>query len=194
MGDTWTLFRVLGRLGFILKDMLERIDATLTDPEDRDAFRISQVKQKFGELRCYHTGDERIERIVQAAEAGIARHMRGLCRTVSLSGQGMDFGPVSGPHGLEGAKHHAHVDSLRPAPGASAGNPAADPRCRRLCLAGDITAPLEALFAWAVDRISRAHARRPGPRQSRVLRRQRLRRHLPRAESVLDAIPACTCS
>jgi predicted RNA-binding Zn-ribbon protein involved in translation (DUF1610 family) len=68
-GEHGLYFECLGGWRFILKDMLERIDATLTDPEDRTAFRISQVKEKLSELRCYHTGDERIERIVQASEA-----------------------------------------------------------------------------------------------------------------------------
>jgi len=68
-GEHGLWFECLGGWRFILKDTLERIDATLTDPEDREAFRISQIKEKWGELRVGHCGDERIDRIVQAAEA-----------------------------------------------------------------------------------------------------------------------------
>ena len=68
-GEHGLWFECSGGWRFILKDMLERIDATLTDPDDRAAFRISQVKEKFGELRVHSNGDDRIDRIVQAAEA-----------------------------------------------------------------------------------------------------------------------------
>jgi len=68
-GEHGLFFECLGGWRFILRDLLERIDATLTDREDRGAFRISQVKQKFAELRVHHNGDDRIDRIVQAAEA-----------------------------------------------------------------------------------------------------------------------------
>jgi len=68
-GEHGLYFECLGGWRFVLKDMLERIDATLTDPEKREVFRISQIKEKFGEFRVYHNGDDRIDRIVDAAEA-----------------------------------------------------------------------------------------------------------------------------
>jgi hypothetical protein len=59
----------LGGWRLILADMLQRIEAVLTSPEEREAFHISQCKQKWGELVCYHNGDERIDMIVEAAAA-----------------------------------------------------------------------------------------------------------------------------
>ncbi|MEF2554011.1 hypothetical protein VQ042_22160 [Aurantimonas sp. A2-1-M11] len=47
--------------------LLERVDAALAS-EDRQHFRISQIKEKFGGLRCYHNGGEDIETMVDAAD------------------------------------------------------------------------------------------------------------------------------
>lgn len=47
--------------------LLERIDPALA-PEDRQSFRITQIKEKFGGLRCYHNGGVDIEMMVDAAD------------------------------------------------------------------------------------------------------------------------------
>jgi hypothetical protein len=65
-------FECLGGWRFLLEDTLSRIDATLTG-EERDDFFISQVKEKFGELRVYHNGSDTIGHIVECAEAASSR-------------------------------------------------------------------------------------------------------------------------
>ena len=47
--------------------LLRRIDAAL-QPEDREGFQISQVKEKFGGLRVYHSGGDEIEAMVDEAD------------------------------------------------------------------------------------------------------------------------------
>jgi hypothetical protein len=63
-------FECTGGWRFLLKDLLERIEATLVTPEERESFQVTQVKEKFGTLRFYYSGgDDRIDRLVAAAEA-----------------------------------------------------------------------------------------------------------------------------
>jgi hypothetical protein len=69
MAGGWLAFEVLGGWRFIMRDLLERIDATLRTDEERESFYISQVKEKYGTLAVYHNGDARIESLVDAAEA-----------------------------------------------------------------------------------------------------------------------------
>ncbi|MFC4171635.1 hypothetical protein ACFOYU_06140 [Microvirga sp. GCM10011540] len=68
MGGGYLSFEHLGGWRFIMRDLLERIDATLRD-EDRGSFCISQIKEKWAELRVAHNGGAGIDRLVDAAEA-----------------------------------------------------------------------------------------------------------------------------
>ncbi|WP_279482311.1 hypothetical protein [Aureimonas sp. SK2] len=52
--------------------LLARIEAALA-PEERAEFRISQVKEKFAQLRVYHNGGEAIEALVDEADAEARR-------------------------------------------------------------------------------------------------------------------------
>lgn len=47
--------------------LLQRVDAALSR-EDREEFRVSQIKEKFGGLRVYHNGRDDIETMVDAAD------------------------------------------------------------------------------------------------------------------------------
>jgi len=71
MGGKYGLhFEHLGGWRFLMKDLLERIEATLVTPEERGGFQVSQIKEKFGALRFYsYGGDDRIDRLVASAEA-----------------------------------------------------------------------------------------------------------------------------
>lgn len=70
MGEHGLYFECLGGWRFILKDFFERVEATLATPEEREGFRISQVKEKWGSLRIHCTlVDDRIDRLVAAAES-----------------------------------------------------------------------------------------------------------------------------
>ena len=60
-------FECLGGWRYILRDLFERIDVTLTRDEEREGFRISQVKEKYGPLRCYTNGDARVNALVEVA-------------------------------------------------------------------------------------------------------------------------------
>lgn len=42
----------------IIEDTLRRIDLSLTDPDLREDFSISQIKQKYGYLRIYFDGGD----------------------------------------------------------------------------------------------------------------------------------------
>ncbi|WP_457090585.1 hypothetical protein [Microvirga sp. P5_D2] len=69
-GEHGLYFECMGGWRFILKDFFERVEATLVTPEEREGFRISQIKEKFGSARVhFHGGDDRIDRLVAAAEA-----------------------------------------------------------------------------------------------------------------------------
>jgi hypothetical protein len=69
MSGGFLYFECLGGWRLILRDLLERIDATLTEDEERQAFHISQIKEKYGTASVGHNGDERVDRLVDAAEA-----------------------------------------------------------------------------------------------------------------------------
>ena len=47
--------------------LLARIDSALA-PEDRGEFSISQIKEKFAQLRVYHDGGDVIEAMVDEAD------------------------------------------------------------------------------------------------------------------------------
>ncbi|MBJ6125426.1 hypothetical protein [Microvirga splendida] len=54
---------------FLIGDLLQRIGATLSDEEKLD-FQVTQIKEKFGTLRCYvFNGNDRIHALVDAAES-----------------------------------------------------------------------------------------------------------------------------
>lgn len=55
--------------------LLGRIDTALA-PEDRADFRVSQIKEKFAELRVYHSGGDTIEALVEEADAEARRTCR----------------------------------------------------------------------------------------------------------------------
>ncbi len=61
-------FECSGGWRHLLEDLLRDIDATLTE-DDREAFQVTQVKEKYGTLRFY-TGafSDDIERLVEVAE------------------------------------------------------------------------------------------------------------------------------
>lgn len=62
--------------------LLARIDATLAC-EDREGFSISQVKEKFAQLRVYHNGGDAIEAMVDEADAEARR----TCQVCGLPGK-----------------------------------------------------------------------------------------------------------
>lgn len=51
---------------FVIEDLLKSIDLVLSD-DDRDWFRISQIKEKYGSLSVYHNGEANVERLVNKA-------------------------------------------------------------------------------------------------------------------------------
>lgn len=67
MGGGYLSFECSGGWRFLLGDLLRRIDLAL-EGEERESFQVSQIKEKFGTLRFYHNGGERIERLVETAE------------------------------------------------------------------------------------------------------------------------------
>ncbi|MEO9786628.1 MAG: hypothetical protein ABJF67_03340 [Aurantimonas coralicida] len=50
----------------LVEALLKRIHDSL-DSEAREAFRVSQIKEKYGELRVYHNGDDEVEAMVDEA-------------------------------------------------------------------------------------------------------------------------------
>ncbi len=65
-GSLW--FEHLGGWRYLMRDLLESIDRVLRE-EDREHFSISQIKEKYGSVRCYvHGGGSEIDRLIEIAE------------------------------------------------------------------------------------------------------------------------------
>ena len=101
-GEHGLYFECMGGWRFILKDMLERIDATLTDPEDRDRLphQPGEGEVRRAQVLSQRRRPHRPHR--RSGRSGVRHHLRRLRRTRPDAGQGLDFGPVRGAHGLEG--------------------------------------------------------------------------------------------
>ncbi len=67
MGGGWLHFECRPGWGYLLKDVLTRIDLAL-DEDERQTFRISQIKEKFGTLSIYHNGGQHISMLTAAAQ------------------------------------------------------------------------------------------------------------------------------
>ncbi len=52
----------------LLREMCRRVDLAL-EPEDREHFKWSQIKEKFGTLRAYNNGPDVVEDVIDWAEA-----------------------------------------------------------------------------------------------------------------------------